>query len=381
MENKLKKILGEHWLAYTFAACAGVVLYWLLTHLFFIPIIWGYVSPVIWGVFFAYLINPLVNCFNNKIFPKMKRKKVRHIIAVLISLLIVIVLLTLLGIAFVPPLVDSVKGIVNNMDVYSRNLKTYLDNISKFAGRMNIDVSDFNDAAEEFIQVIVTTVTENTNAILKSFFDVGTGIVNIGIGIVLAVYFLFEKEMLLGGIAKIRKLLLSKETYARNNIFWKKCNTILTRFMMFDILEGFIIGIINMIFMLIFRMPYVALISVIVGLTNLIPTLGPIIGGVIGTIILVLVNPLSALLFVVFSVALQTFDASLLKPQLFGDSFGVPSVWIFIAIVVGGKLAGVVGVLLAVPVAAIITYALQEIIIPTLENRGAKQDDDGKDEA
>lgn len=379
MGDKLKKLLEKRWFAYTTGACIAVVLYWLLANLFFIPIIWEYISPVIWGIFIAYLINPLVSYLEKRIFSKIKKEDIKHSIAVILSLIIVILLITLLFIAVIPTLGSSVTGLINNMDTYGDNLRTYIANISKIARRMHIDVSGFTSSAEEFVMVIVNSVSENSEAILQSFFDVGISIVNIAIGVVLAVYFLFDKKKLLGGINKIRSLILSREAYSRNNIFWKKCNTILTRFFMFDILEGFIIGLINMVFMFIFNMPYVALISVIIGITNLIPTLGPIIGVSISAILLVLVNPISALLFIIFSIALQTFDASILKPHLFGDSFGVPSVWIFIAIVVGGKMSGIAGVVFAVPIVAIVTYALTEMIIPALEKRAGKNSDSAED--
>ena len=114
-------------------------------------------------------------------------------------------------------------------------------------------------------------------------------------------------------------------------------------------------------------MENIVLVSVVVGVTNLFPTFGPIVGGIVGAMILILTSPIDALIFLIFTTLIQLLDASVLKPKLFGGSFGVPAVWIFIAIVVGGKMFGIVGILMAVPVAAIFTYILNEIIIPRLE--------------
>lgn len=369
MKKRIKELLRQTWFAYTVATCTAVFLYWLLSHLHFIPIILEYLSPVLWGILIAYVINPLVNYFEGRVFHRIKKENNKHILSVVASLIIVLVLIVLLFTAFVPPIVESVSGIANNIDFYGEKAREYIDFVNQIAKRMNIDVSDISNTMEDLAQGVVSSVTENSISIVKSFFDVGTGIVNVGIGVVIAIYFLIDKKKLIGGINKIRRLFLSEEAYKRNNQIWKKCNTILSRFLIYDILDGFIVGIINMIFMLICHMPYVALISVIVGLFNLIPTIGPIIGAVIGGILLVMTDPISALLFIIFTVILQIIDGSFLKPRMFGDSFGVPSVWIFIAIVLGGKLLGIIGIVLAIPVAAIFTYILNEIIFPYLEKR------------
>ena len=108
--------------------------------------------------------------------------------------------------------------------------------------------------------------------------------------------------------------------------------------------------------MVIFRMDYAVMISVVVGITNTAPTFGPIVGAVIGALILVLVNPLWAAWFLIFTIILQTVDGYIIKPKLFGDTLGISSLLILIAIVVGGRMFGVVGIILGIPVAAIFDY-------------------------
>ncbi len=103
------------------------------------------------------------------------------------------------------------------------------------------------------------------------------------------------------------------------------------------------------------------LISVVVAVTNLAPTFGPIAGGAVGALILLLVNPLDALWFLIFTVVLQTLDGYVIKPRLFGESLGVPAVWILITLIVGGRMFGMIGILLAIPIAAIILFACKEL--------------------
>ena len=139
-------------------------------------------------------------------------------------------------------------------------------------------------------------------------------------------------------------------------------------------LDGIIVGVINAIFMVIARMPYVSLISVVVGVTNLIPTFGPVIGAVIGAFILVLVNPMQALIFLIFTMVLQLIDGYILKPKMFGGSLGVPAAWILISIVVGGKLFGIPGIVLGIPFAAIISFVYEELVMPMLLKHKAKRE-------
>jgi predicted PurR-regulated permease PerM len=113
------------------------------------------------------------------------------------------------------------------------------------------------------------------------------------------------------------------------------------------------------------------LISVVVGVTNLAPTFGPIVGCVIGAFILVLINPWYALWFILFTIALQTLDGYFIKPKLFGDSLGVPAIWVLVFIIVGGRMFGVWGIMLAIPCAAIINYIYEDVFLQRMEKRAS----------
>ena len=145
------------------------------------------------------------------------------------------------------------------------------------------------------------------------------------------------------------------------------------RYIASDILDGLFVGCANAVFMIIAGMPYIPLISVVVGVTNLAPTFGPIVGAVIGAFILVLANPWQALWFLIFTLILQTIDGYVVKPKLFGDTLGVPSIWILISIIVFGRMWGVAGILLAIPIAAITDFIYHDYIVQKLESRKKKR--------
>ena len=141
-----------------------------------------------------------------------------------------------------------------------------------------------------------------------------------------------------------------------------------------SLLDGFIIGTVNAVFMLIFRMDNITLISVIVGVTNLLPTFGPIIGAIIGAFFLVITNPMDALIFIIFSVILQAIDGYVIKPKLFSSSLGLSPVLSLIAIILGGKMFGFIGILLSIPVTAVLVMIYNEQLLPLLQKRTAKKE-------
>ena len=132
--------------------------------------------------------------------------------------------------------------------------------------------------------------------------------------------------------------------------------------------------------MLIFKIPYAPLIAVVIGLTNIIPTFGPMIGAAVGVFFTILESPLKALIFLIMICSLQTVDGMVLKPKLFSGSLGIPAVWTLVLITLGGKIAGMLGILLAIPFAAIFVIIYKETILPKLEARRIKINSKSPDE-
>ncbi len=143
--------------------------------------------------------------------------------------------------------------------------------------------------------------------------------------------------------------------------FWKKCKRVFTDYIGCNLLDAVIVGALNALFLYVMKMPHIAVISVAAGLTNMIPTFGPVLGTLVGCVLLVLDKPINALWFLVFTVLLQLLDGYLIKPKLFGSKLGVPSLGVVAATLIGGHLFGIVGILLAVPVAAVLLMALREL--------------------
>ncbi|MCF0131183.1 MAG: AI-2E family transporter [Pseudobutyrivibrio sp.] len=368
-----KKLMKNRWAAYTFALCSAVVLYLALSHIgiLFVAIsaLIGFISPVIYGIVIAYLINPLINIFEYKVFKKIKNENAKHTVSVAVGLILVFSLLGLLIGTLIPSLIDSFSSITGNFDNYWTTLNQFTEENADVFRKYNIDLAKMTRSWQQLLTDGVKIITDNIASIVVASQAVGQSATNFLLGLILAIYFLLAKKSLLKGFRRFRGLVLDDVTLEAHDRFFYRCHKILGQFIGFDILDGIIVGVINAVLMLIFRMPSVALISVIVGVTNLIPTFGPIIGAALGAVILVLTNPVQALIFLIFTVVIQIFDGYILKPKMFGESFGVPAVWILIYIIVGGKMFGIVGILLAIPFAAIVSFVYEENIIPWLTYR------------
>ncbi len=378
-KQKIRALLEKPWAAYTAAACAAVILYMLLSHFdFFLSAVrslFGILSPILIGIVLAYIMNPLVKVFEDKVFGKMKGKNARHLIAVILSIVVFLIVVAGLIVLLVPSITKSVTNIVSNFQSYRGTLERYLNNAEQFMANLGLNTEKISIRIEEWFGKLTELIADNMDVIFSTTKSVGSGMINFFIGFVLMVYFLIGRDSLLEGIDRLRRAVLSKEAYENHTAFLSRSNKIFIRFIVLNILDAVIIGVLNAIFMLALRMPYVPFISMVVGVTNLVPTFGPIFGAALSAIILLLNgHPWLTLIFLAFSIVLQSLDSYVIKPKMYGEGFGVPGIWIVIAIIIFGKIFGMVGMLLAVPLAAILTIIYHEyVLIRMQENREEKE--------
>ena len=358
----------------TFAICAGVILYVLLSNIALIfdgfLTFLGFFSTVFMGIAIAYVMDPLAVFFQRRVFKKVERPNLNRILSVVVTIIIVLCFATFLFFSLIPQIGNSIVGFIENLSHYAAKLTAFVTKLDK---EIEFDMSGILTALSEGLTQLGATLTSNIGTILNTSVTIGSTMINVAIAFILAIYFLLDKTRVISGCTKLTRLLISEDKYRHVAEFWKKCHQILTQYIVCNILDACFVGVANAIFMLIADLPYLILISVVVAVTNLAPTFGPFVGGALGAFILLLVDPWYALLFLIFTVILQLIDGYVIKPKLFGDSLGVPSIWILAAIIVGGKMFGVLGILLGIPFAAIITYLYNEFLLKKLEARQAQK--------
>ena len=366
------------WVPYTIAICAGVVLYSVINNLPAIGTtlrgIIGVFKPILIGLAIAYLINPLVKLADRGMAPLVKNDRVRNWIAITIAYAIVILFMTVLLYSLLPQLFDSVMQFINNINIYSAAVNELLKNLQASATEHGIDMNQVINTGSGFVTDAVAWLTNNAGTMVGRSVTYGSEAVSLVISFILAIYFLLSKRMLLCGIDKLMGLTLRPERCVVIKKFLGRCNVIVSRFIIDDLLDALIVGIANFIFMTFMHMPYSVLISVVVAVTNLAPTFGPFVGAFIGGFILLLASPGDVIAFEIFTLILQLCDGYVIKPKLFGDTLGVPGVWMVTGIILGGELFGVLGILVAVPVVGIITFVYRDYIA-LLEYRRKSESD------
>ena len=345
------------------------------------------ISPIIYGVFIAYVLNYPYKAFYNHAFRKMGTKhrwlkKIRKPLSIIITYFLVFGVITFLVSMMIPELASSVETFIDNVPEYEATLRNWTDQsvvfIRGITGYDLYELSTFNN--------VVTVITGNeateffrnaASTILPSAFttmvDIGTGIYNWGLGIVISIYMIAEKEKLLSQARRVI-IAFTPEKFSRRflhvcTVFNTKCG----KFIIGKIIDSSIIGLMCFIGMSIFRFDYPLLISVIIGVSNLIPFFGPFIGGIPSTVLLLLINPMEALWFVIFLFILQQFDGNVLGPKILGESVGISGFWIMISVMVGGGLFGIVGMILGVPFFAAIYTLVSQAVEKRMEKKKAKK--------
>ena len=364
---KFSRFSEKKWYNGAVVACIGVAFYVLLTHfrpiLSAVGIFLGYFKPIFVGMVFAYILNPLARFFYHTVFRKMKVGKTRWGFAVGLTVLSSLIVLVFLIGSLIPQLVQSVKTFSENMDVYAATLIKMIQGSPLEA---IIDTGSLETYSQNALSTITEFVGKNAGTILNQAADSGKGILSTVIAFILAVYLLIDKKRVMSGWWRFVRS-LSREGTTRVMDFTLRCDVIFMSYLGQSLLDAVIIGIINAVFMLIFRMQYIGLVSVVVAVTNLIPNFGPLIGASIGGFVLLLVNPVHALLFLGFCVILQFCDAYILKPKLFSNSLGVSGLLILAVSIVLGNMFGILGMLLAIPAAAILSIIYHEYFLPRRE--------------
>jgi len=367
---------NQKWFPYTVAACSAVVLFVVLTNLggIFRTIgkVGQFFSPVVIGVVLAYIVEPFVVRLQRGLFRKIKNKKLNRALSVLLSLVVVIMLLVLILATLIPQLVNSITTFISNFEGYVTQLEKWLENLSGGFSKINIDLSGLLESNLNSLSNLESQLPNYLDGIVTTFSAIGESVVNWVMGAILAVYFLFDMDRLIWGVKTLVILMSSPAKYKKLFSFLGSCNDIMETYIIAELVEALLVGCVNFIFMVIFGMPYAILVSVVVGITNMIPTFGPIFGAAVGGLILLLADPWKAVAFLIFTVILQTLDGYVLKPKMYGDALGVSSVMILIFIIVGGKMFGVVGILVAIPLAAIISIVYNKFQTILLEKKAIK---------
>ena len=384
-KDRFNKTEKNRWTGLTLSLCLAILFYMAVSNLDAIKgsfnTALAIMASVIIGAVIAFIVNPLAMIFDRRLKKHFtKHQRWSWVISSVAALVLVYALLLGLIVVIAPILVENIKAFVTGIDSYIAQLKALVISLG-FSSDIEGKILAFIDEQISVDGVITKYITGPSGAgasnLLNSAKDIGVALMDILIGIIFSFYFLIEKTRLTEILGEFFYLVIPDRHFPKFSNIWHRFNAIFTRYIICELVDAFAISFVNAIFMLIMGMPYVVLISLIAGLTNLAPTFGPFAGAAINAILLLLVAPEYVIPFLIFTQILQLIDGYLFKPKLFGEALSVPPFLILTFLVVGGNLWGVPGLLIAIPLAAIISYIYDEIFIPWLrERKKAKKNED-----
>lgn len=328
-------------------------------------------SPFIVAFFIAYFINPLVKFIDEFLFYrclKFKFAKKRTLLAIILAYVCVISIISLVLVFILPQIFLSITDLTTNLSNNIPKLYNEINNIFNIIERKfpNFDWSNIesqvNSAMPQFFGITTDFVTFLFNKAVNLSISVVSGVLSFLIAFIVSIYMLLDKHILAKNACRISYAFLSKNATLNLTRTIKDCNTIFYNFVIGKAIDSLIIGIITFIFMSFFKLDYSLLISVIVGLTNMIPYFGPFIGAVPGILILLIIHPLDALIFLILIIVIQQFDGLYLGPKILGGSVGLKPIWVILGITIGGAYGGILGMFFGVPIMAVISFLLNKLI-------------------
>ena len=368
---------------YVFLVIAAVILFYLglsrISALFDkIEVVLSILQPFIIGFAIAYILNFLLKFYEDRVLKddylkKIKIKKKRTL-GLIMTYFTAMLFIYVLSHFVMPQLIDSISRLANNVPKYGPNIINTADEVMR---KFKISQEQM-DAISETLKNVSSQVSK---IVIDFIPTIGTyaakfasRLWNIVLGFIISIYMLADKEKFAAISKKVVFSVFNKNYSNKILMLASKSNDTFGKFFVGKIIDSAIIGVLTFVVLSIARMPYTLLLSVIIGLTNIIPFFGPFIGAIPSFIIILCVDPIKALWFIVIIFVIQQIDGNLIGPKILGDSIGISAFWILFAILVAGKFMGIVGMIIGVPVFAVIYTIIKENVENRLDKKGLKTD-------
>lgn len=332
----------------------------------------GALQPVVTAFFIAYVMNLPMRFIERILAKKIKKKGLCRGLSVVLTIIFFLLIMVLLLRFAVPQLTESINRLTQNIDGYISAVRIWLTNFS---------IMEYNyalpqvviDKITEIINSLIAMVSSWLGLLVESLYSWVYGTVSSLLGLVvsfaLSIYMLAEKESIAEALKKAIYALFSEKLSDRIIWFFGILNRSFSNFFRGQLIEGVILSVLAMVTMSICGFEYPVLIGAIVGLTNIIPMVGAFLGGVVGFIILLMANPVQALWFALFVVVLQQIESNVIYPRVVGGAIGLSGFWIFIAVIAGGGVAGLSGIIIGIPLFTTLQVVLKEFTDKRLQEK------------
>ena len=350
----------------------------------------GILAPVSSGLIVAFILDSLVVTITRLLdkLPRggrpltVRRQKAHRAIGIVLSEIVLIAVISFLIQSIVPQVIDSLRTLISNFNRYADNLVEWVDALvddypalRPYVDNVKEQFSAVEQTVEGFLKNdLLSTLTRVTGAVTSGLVEVGTYVYNFLVGLVVSIYILFSKQRILG---RAKKLLFTLAKPAQANDALREGRytvRVFKGYLVGKLLDSMIVGILCFLGTMILGIPYALLISIVVGVTNIIPYFGPIIGAVPSAILVLMVDPFKCLIFVIFIVVLQQLDGNVIGPKILGNTTGVSSLGVLLSILIGGGLFGITGMILCVPTYGVIYSLIKKAAERRLAKKGLPTD-------
>lgn len=335
-------------------------------------------TPFILAFCMAFVLNLPMKFFENKIFNFLDKsksdfaKKLKRPLSILSTFITVIGLIVALGLFVIPELINSISTLMDAVPGYIKSFETL---INQYVSSTELIQSIYNTLMttwQDLLRIITTFLTTSLTGILSTTVTITSGVINFILSVILTIYMLSSKEKLILNFKKLLFAFSKKELANKIIDISKLSNYTFSKFITGQCLEAVILGVLCFIGMTILSMPYALLISVLIGVTALIPIFGAFIGAIPAVFLILIIDPIKAIWFVVFLLCLQQFEGNIIYPKVVGNSVGLSAIWVMLAMIVGGSTLGLVGMLIGIPTFSVIYQLIKELTYKRLNEKKLK---------
>ena len=357
----------------------GIGLFWILSNL---ELVLGFLShfihlllPFIIGAIIAFILNIPMTKIESFIKGKLKNKNTKlpiRTISITLSLVFFLAFILLICFLLIPELIDNIQLLIKNIPHFFENIQTWILNLAGNYPEIQTKIQEVFKDTTNVNNIMINVLNYIINGSINFITSLISSLFTIFTAIVFAVYMLSQKEYLHRGVTKMMYAYLKKDHVEKITDIASLSNRTFSKFISGQCVEAFILGTIFFVVLTLLRFPYALIISVITTVTALIPMFGAMIAMIIGALLIAVTNPLEAVLFIIVFQVIQQIENNFIYPKVVGKSVGLSSMWTLMAVILGGSMFGIVGMIIGLPLASILYAILRKVTNDRLNKKKIK---------
>lgn len=319
--------------------------------------LWDVISPVVYGFVFAYILNLIMVMYEGFWFPETDDElliRARRPVSILLALITVIIVIVLVLWLIIPQLISLVQTLLENLPLMVEYIQRWIEDLEDIYPQIDTLVNNLNINWENIARDAASFANNILGSTFTTFQLLTSSLFRLVVILVVAIYALFSKEKIQRQVKRLLRAYMKRDHFRRLKYVLRVTNESFSSFITGMLIEAIIYGTLVTVGMMIFNFPYAGMIGALSGALALVPMVGAILSAVIGTMLIFVQNPIQGLFFLLFNIVLQQLESNAIYPRIVGGSIGLPGIWTFIAVTIGGGILGPAGFFLGVPIASVI---------------------------